>query len=213
MGNITLNQLSEELSQLNSEIDLTEQRIEAIQIEFDQTEKQIEMIEEERIDEMRSQIEAAKKTLADKQFVLQERQELLKARQSYLQRLKGNVDEEMTPSLEHDSSLDAESSALEDIELDSSTAIALKNKREVTGDRQELNSKLLRELQEGLNNETLRLTKEGYLTDDGLTSVCLEIKCQPLSKQKKFISKFVNYFRQLLTDEQVNTIERLPSSH
>jgi|GEM_PF-5749028 len=104
MENITLDRLSEELSQLNSEIDFTQQSIEATQIELDQTEEQIKVIEEERIEEMRSQIEIAKKTLADKQLVLQDRQELLKARQSYLQKLKGNVDEVMIPTLEHDSS-------------------------------------------------------------------------------------------------------------
>lgn len=203
IGNITFNQLFEELTLINSEIDLTEQSIEATQTELDKTEEQIEMIEEERIEEMRSQIEVAKKTLADKQFVLQERQELLEARQSYLQKLKGNVDEDMIPALEHDSSSNVEFSVLEDVELDSSTAIALEEKPETTSDRKEINSKLLIELQEGLNDQTLCLTQECYLTDDGFGSVCLEIKRQPLSEQEEFISKFVNYFRQLLTDEQV----------
>ena len=72
--NITFNQLAEELTLINNEIDLTEQTIEATQTELDKTEKQIEMIEEERIEDMRSQIEIAKKILADKQLVLQDRQ-------------------------------------------------------------------------------------------------------------------------------------------
>ena len=211
MENITLDRLSEELSQLNSEIDLTQQSIEATQIELNQTEEQIKVIEEERIEEMRSQIETAKKTLADKRLVLQDRQELLKARQSYLQKLKGDVSEVTTPNLEHDSS-DAESSVMEDLELDSSTAIALEEKLETTSDRQKSNSKLLTELQEGLKDKTLCLTEEGYLTNNGFTTVCLEIKHQSSNEQEDFISKFVNYFRPLLTDEQVNTIEQLPRS-
>ena len=206
--NITFNQLSEELTLINSEIDLTEQSIEATQTELDKTEEQIEMIEEERIEEMRSQIEVAKKTLTDKQFVLQERQELLEARQSYLQKLKGNVDEDMTQTLEHDSS-NAESSVLENMELDSSTAIALEEKPETTSDRHESNSRLLKELQEGLNDKTLCLTQKGYLTDDGFTSVYLEMKHRHSGKQEEFISQFVNYFRPLLTDEQANTLKQL----
>lgn len=209
--NITFNQLAEELTLINNEIDLTEQSIEATQTELDKTEEQIEMIEEERTEEMRSQIEIAKKTLADKQFVLQERQELLEARQSYLQKLKGD-EEDMTPALEHDSSLDAESSVLEDMELDSSIVIALEEKPEVISDRHESNSKLLEELQEGLNDQTLYLTQEGYLTDDGFACVCLEIKRQSPSGQEEFINKFVSYFRPLLIDEQVNTIEQLPNN-
>jgi hypothetical protein len=211
MENITLDRLSEELSQLNSEIDLTQQSIEATQIELDQTEEQIKVIEERKIEKMRSQIEIAKKTLADKRLVLQDRQELLKARQSYLQKLKGNVDEVMTPTLEHDSS-DAKSSVMEDLELDSSTAIALEEKPEATSDRHESNFRLLKELQSGLDNKTLSLTQEGYLTNNGFTTVCLEIKHQSSNEQEDFISKFVNYFRPLLTDEQVNTIEQLPRS-
>ena len=210
--NITFNQLAEELTLINNEIDLTEQTIETTQTELDKTEKQIEMIEEKRIEEMRSQIEIAKKTLADKQFVLLERQELLEARQSYLQKLRGNADEDITPALEHNSSSDVESSVLEDMELDSSTAIALEEKPEVISDRHELNSKLLKELQEGLNDKTLCITQEAYLTDDGFASVCLEIKRQSPSGQEEFINKFVNYFRQLLTDEQVNIIEQLPNN-
>ena len=208
MENITLDRLSEELSQLNSEIDLTQQSIEATQIELDQTEEQIKTIEEKRVEEMRSQIETAKKILADKRLVLQDRQELLKARQSYLQKLKGNVDEVMTPTLEHNSS-DVESSVVEDLEFDSSTAIALEEKPETTSDPDESNSRLLEELQSGLNDKTLSLTQEGYLTDDGFTRVCLEMKQQHSGKQEEFISQFVNYFRPLLADEQANTLEQL----
>ena len=210
--NITFNQLSEELALINSQIGLTEQDIEATQTELDQTEEQIKVIEEKRVEEMRSQIETAKKILADKRLVLQDRQELLKARQSYLHKLKGNVDEITTPNLEHDSFSDAKSFVLEDLKLDSSTAIALEEKPKETSDRQELNFKLLTELQSGLNDTTLYLTLEGYLTDDGFTSVYPEIKRRSQSGQKEFISNFVDYFRPLLTDEQINTIEQLPNS-
>ena len=208
MENITLDRLSEELSQLNSEIDFTQRSIEATQIELDQTEEQIKVIEERRIEQMRSQIETAKKTLADKRLVLQDRQELLKARQSYLQKLKGNVSEVMTSTLEHDSS-DGESSVMEDLELDSSTAIAIEEKPEITSDPHESNSMLLKELQSGLNDQTLSLTQKGYLTDDGFTSIYLEMKQRHSGKQEEFISQFVNYFRPLLTDEQANTLEQL----
>ena len=126
--------------------------------------------------------------------------------------MKDNADREIAPIFEHDSFSDAESSVLEDIELDSSTATALEEKPEVISDCHKSNSKLLKELQEGLNDKTLCLTQEGYLTDDGFASVCLEIKRQSQSGQEEFINKFISYFRPLLTDEQVNTIEQLPNN-
>ena len=82
-----IKELTAELNSIHQETTNIVNEIDTVEANLQEVNSKIDIIEKEKIKELRSQIDAARKTLADKKLVLKERQELLQSREEYLRSL------------------------------------------------------------------------------------------------------------------------------